>query len=958
MFSFVVVDVSFVIVVVVDVFFCCCRCFFCIVDVSFVFVDVSFVFVDVSITVSASGRGQILFGDNQGRLHSLNRESQFITFQIYELNVSHLFQLKQHSILVTVGQDEEGINPMVKVWNFDKLDRDGNPTCVRLFRALVGNKALNVSCIAVHENLSQMAIGFEDGSIIMYKGDITNSRHNKSRIIHEDKYPMTGLAFQECGANIILFATTTESVISINLSSKDNKKELLHDIGTSANCSAICDVSQDNQFVIANYEALYLYHPEGRGPCLAFEGDKKLVGWFRGYLVVVSKETKKLARNPVSGLEKDMLSIYDITNKFIAYSAPFPDVTAVLGEWGSLHVITRNGSIYQLEEKDTQTKLATLFRKNMYDMAITLAKSQHYSDGLVEIFRQYGDHLYGKGSYDAAILQYISTIGHLEPSYVIRKFLDAQRIENLTEYLQALHQKGLANTDHTTLLLNCYTKLKAEGKINEFIQTDKELNFDVETAIKVCRQAGFSKPALELSEKYDQHDWYLKIQLEDNADYTNALKYMRRLPLKEAESNLKKYGKVLMNNSPEETTELLKQLCTDYEPIDVKKKERVTGDKNVTAIASLDSLTISASPMTKRREKQRSHPDDFIHIFVHQKAKLKEFLEHMVNIRNDCSKITFNTLLELYLHGASVANAAKKFVKGAEEENKALDLLTNTDSKYDLDHAMVLTQMHNFKRGILFLYEKAKSYQQIVRYHMEHNEYDAIIEDCQKHGGKDPSLWSQSLAYFAKKEEHCKGHIIEVLNHIDKYNLLSPLLVIDTLAHNSTATLGVVKDYIVRRLQQENEQIAKDERMVRKYREDTEKMRGQIDELKTCAKIFQSSKCMICSRPLELPAVHFLCGDSFHYNCFESYSENESECPVCSPENRKVLDIIRSQEHNKNLHEQFNNQLERSADGFSVVADYFGRGVFKKVILYKEDENIQEKVIQTNLKVQREFLLN
>ncbi len=33
--------------------------------------------------------------------------------------------------------------------------------------------------------------------------------------------------------------------------------------------------------------------------------------------------------------------------------------------------------------------------------------------------------------------QYLRTIGRLEPSYVIRKFLDAQRIHNLTSYLQA-----------------------------------------------------------------------------------------------------------------------------------------------------------------------------------------------------------------------------------------------------------------------------------------------------------------------------------------------------------------------------------------------------------------------------------------------------------------------------------------------------------------------------------------
>lgn len=63
-----------------------------------------------------------------------------------------------------------------------------------------------------------------------------------------------------------------------------------------------------------------------------------------------------------------------------------------------------------------------------------------------------------------------STIGKLEPSYVIRKFLDAQRIHNLTAYLQALHRQSLANADHTTLLLNCYTKLKDSSKLQEFIK--------------------------------------------------------------------------------------------------------------------------------------------------------------------------------------------------------------------------------------------------------------------------------------------------------------------------------------------------------------------------------------------------------------------------------------------------------------------------------------------------------
>ena len=32
----------------------------------------------------------------------------------------------------------------------------------------------------------------------------------------------------------------------------------------------------------------------------------------------------------------------------------------------------------------------------------------------------------------------------------------------------------------------------------------------------------------------------------------------------------------------------------------------------------------------------------------------------------------------------------------------------------------------------------------------------------------------------------------------------------------------------------------------------------------TSAKIFQGAKCSVCSRPLDLPAVHFLCQHSFH----------------------------------------------------------------------------------------------
>ena len=48
-------------------------------------------------------------------------------------------------------------------------------------------------------------------------------------------------------------------------------------------------------------------------------------------------------------------------------------------------------------------------------------------------------------------------------------------------------------------------QLKAEQKLDEFVE--KQLNFDVETAIRVCRQAGYYAQALKLAQKFNHHDW-------------------------------------------------------------------------------------------------------------------------------------------------------------------------------------------------------------------------------------------------------------------------------------------------------------------------------------------------------------------------------------------------------------------------------------------------------------------
>lgn len=65
----------------------------------------------------------------------------------------------------------------------------------------------------------------------------------------------------------------------------------------------------------------------------------------------------EFAGNEAQNSDKQVLNIYDLCNKFIAYSSIFDDVVDVLAEWGSLYVLTRDGKIHVLQEKDAQTKL-------------------------------------------------------------------------------------------------------------------------------------------------------------------------------------------------------------------------------------------------------------------------------------------------------------------------------------------------------------------------------------------------------------------------------------------------------------------------------------------------------------------------------------------------------------------------------------------------------------------------
>ncbi|EGC37991.1 hypothetical protein DICPUDRAFT_76416 [Dictyostelium purpureum] len=908
----------------------------------------------LSITCTTSGRGSLIIGDAEGFINFVDREFGISSFQAYQQSVTFIYQLKERNFLSSIGHDDTGA-AILKIWNLDKTDKNDIPICVRSIRL---ERAITVTCFTLLEDLSQIIIGLANGEIILIRADIFRDKVIKQKIIKVPKdSPITGMAFFPTkvtgpSQGPILFVVSTSHVLTYHTAHKDHETIIEEEGGELGSFI----MSDDGSPIIARNDAIYFYNADGRGPCFGFQGVKTKVLWFRSYLVVVGYESNNNALFPGTignapgfsspggsmgsmQTKNNVLNIYDLKNKYIGYTDKFETINHICSEWGSIFIICSDGKIYQLEEKDTQTKLETLFKKHSYQVAIDLAKSQHYDNSAIaDVYREYGDRLYAKGDYDGAIAQYLCTIGQLEPSYVIRKFLDAQRIHNLTSYIQALHEKNLATANHTTLLLNCYTKLKDVKKLDHFIMTDNG-TFDVETAIKVCRQGNYFERALFLASKHNRHEWYLKILLEDLHEYRKALDYIQTLEWEEADKNLKKYGKQLVSEIPEETTGVLMKLCTNYQPVQAfdslsnlkfgfdnlklnqqtQTQQHPNGNNSYNNNNNNNNNYNNPNNSNNINNLEKSSPEEFIHIFVSKSEWLVKFLEYMVQ-QNIESPAVYNTLLELYLREDPNLTAEEK----VKRVDKAYDFLTNPKSKFDQDQALILVQVHNWKKGVLYLYEKLELFNEIIEYHMETNDYAGLIKACKKYGVKDPNLWVRALSFFSITKQDCQEEIKEVLANIDKENLIPPLLVIQILSQNKNTTLEVIKDYISRRLFQETQQIDKDYQQIRQYAEETEKMRHEINELRTNSKIFQQTKCVACQSPLDLPSIHFLCQHSFHQRCL---SENERECPVCAGPNKRIQDIKKSQAESASQHDQFFKQLRSTNDGFTTISEYFGKGV-------------------------------
>ncbi|KAI6114368.1 hypothetical protein F5141DRAFT_1106145 [Pisolithus sp. B1] len=796
-----------------------------------------------------------------------------------------------------------------------------------------------------------------------------------------------------------LLIITTSSTYSYPLIPKVSSPSsvLADEIGAGLQCA--CVDWKGRWVALGREEALYACAVGGRIGSYALEGEKKSLHTHLNYIVVVLPTPFPPAMTtittPVSNQRKfggggagmvpstttgvpagvGLLSssssevarvvLVDMENKLVAYTGNFEGgVRDAISAWGHVYVVGNDGKLTRLIEKPTPDKLSLLYAKNLYSLALSVAQTQGLDT--TDVHRHHGDHLYSRGDFEGAMREYINTIGGVQASYVIRKFLTARLTPLLMTYLQELHARGLAHAEHTTLLLNAYAKagdgrvFRGEGpgsvsRIEDLAPGDgvsKEPPFELDTAIRVCRQAGFFTHAAYLARRWGRHDDYLRVLVEDVGESSVELTLggtrrgtgMEISGYSAAVSYLREVGGDCRRRS------LLIDLCTiaghlpESSPPEhlPKTQAKVPGYLSYLALSRASAVppalsagveALVAKPPGAAKESgeanaeedkgagtsvpRRPSPTLFFAQFVDHTAhfcrRWGQSLEGTVAVefpgseddeseRRDQAS-AWNTLLELYL----TENQSEG------DKEKALRLLRSSHLSYDATHALILCSSYSYAPGLVLLWEKLGMYEDVLRFWMDqHNSGVRVVMESgdSSHTGAG-ILSSPSARVIAALLSAHQTDLQEILELVESKHIMTPLSVVQVLSRNNVASVGLVKGWLMRRITEGQEEITTTKTKLKQVEEltDTEHPR-----------VFHVTRCSQCNGQLDLPSIHFMCNHSYHQRCLLG---NDTTCPLCEHQHGIIQEIRRNNAQLADQHELFLSEVRDH--GFRAVASGFGR---------------------------------
>lgn len=249
--------------------------------------------------------------------------------------------------------------------------------------------------MAITSNLSHLAIGLGDGTVLLYRHLLQSLANSpaaltslpRARVLHESHEPITGLGFREPSsitrakapendrAEISLYIVTTNRVLSAPVATRGGDARTIdEEKGAGLGC-AIMDWNR-RDMIVARDDGIYLYGPEGRGACYAYEGawaiifntkymcllippgPKSSIAIYRSNLIITSPpfyptagSNSATVRNYVAktaGTDGDIakVTVFDLANKLVSYSGTYREgVRDVFCQWSGIYVYGSSGKV-------------------------------------------------------------------------------------------------------------------------------------------------------------------------------------------------------------------------------------------------------------------------------------------------------------------------------------------------------------------------------------------------------------------------------------------------------------------------------------------------------------------------------------------------------------------------------------------------------------------------------------
>jgi vacuolar protein sorting-associated protein 11 len=193
----------------------------------------------------------------------------------------------------------------------------------------------------------------------------------------------------------------------------------------------------------------------------------------------------------------------------------------------------------------------------------------------------------------------------------------------------------------------------------------------------------------------------------------------------------------------------------------------------------------------------------------------------------------WNTLIELYLTlSALYLTRTPVDAEGSKSMQAKAAQVLKSGYEYDPTHALLVCSTRQFTEGLVLLWERLGMYEDILRFWMDKEVAMAassvevaagakeaklatrpsleVLKHLNRYGESNPQLYPLVLRFLTSTPVLLQRHTSDlsaILEHIEREKIMPPLAVVQVLSRNGVASVGLVKQWLMRRITESKNEI-------------------------------------------------------------------------------------------------------------------------------------------------------